>query len=149
MSRSECLSQFLEPNSTSSAGKVATSAPLRSLTKVRSMPMVSNRFTTLAAMLFATVGSAFADTFSSTVTVEFLEGQTKVTPAEPTINLAASPSVVLELLPGGGNFKVTPVLAVETLRREAKQQQARIPKQKYPNVYNSLTVLAESPTTEN
>jgi hypothetical protein len=68
---------------------------------------------------------ARADIASSTVTVEFQDKQTRVTPAEPTINLAASPSVIIEIQPGDNTFNVTPILARERVvsaAEEAKRQ---------------------------
>jgi hypothetical protein len=67
-----------------------------------------------------------ADIASSTVIVEFLEKQTKITPGDPTINLAASPSVIIEIQPGDNTFRVTPILARASIVDAARAAKSEI-----------------------
>ena len=103
----------------------------------------------LACIALAIRIPSLADTFSSTVTVVFQNGQTTITPFEPTINLAASPSVVLDVRPGDALFQVTPVLAVDALRLEALSQRDKVSSPKNSKLYGALTKLANAPTQEN
>lgn len=69
-------------------------------------------FTAIVALL-AGVGMAAADGRSSTVTLDFEHGT--ISPGDPTINLNAHPSVVLEIVPPG-NYEIIPTRSLESGR---------------------------------
>jgi hypothetical protein len=104
----------------------------------------------LLAALFLTslvTGAARSEDDNKKVKVEFLKGQTKLTPGDPTINLAASPSVLLEVLPGESTFEVTADLS--TIAAIARQQQTQLSDIPGEAIHSALEGLVSEPTQGN
>lgn len=104
----------------------------------------------LVVSLVLAAGSPLRGDIDSTlVKVEFMDGQTKVTPGDPTINLAASPSIVLEVQPGDATFDVTPVLATNALVQVAQDQLTELKSLDNTKINDAFSAYITNPSKEN